>query len=77
MRRAAGPLIGVEYDVHDPDTLMPGRKTADSIVPIGYDDTGNCQVDVFSPDLDGKTMLWNPDALVEFEQQGIISEYKS
>lgn len=70
------PIIGQAYTVLDPDALLSGEHEPDVIVPIGYDDLGNCQVDVYGsgPMLDDgpKTMLWNDDALAEHYDDCVI-----
>lgn len=55
------PKIGVEYDVQDDIGVTGVEGRPESLVPIGYDSTGNLQVDAYGfkyPD-DGKVLLWS------------------
>lgn len=57
------PVMGQEYTVLEPDEFL--SSSVNTAVPIGYDDLGNLQVDVFGEKWSGKTMLWSEQAFVE------------
>jgi hypothetical protein len=64
------PLIGQEYTVSEYDTPI---MDADSVVPVGYDDFGNLQVEQFADD-ESRVVLYNDDEFVRAVDDGDIVE---
>lgn len=66
------PKIGQEYDVVDPDEMFVGKS--DSVVPIGYTDTGNLVVDHYTVEDDCRTVPWQPGAFEQFIGNEVLVE---
>lgn len=72
------PKIGVEYDVVREITVASVDPNPDSLVPIGYDDTGNMVVDAFGDGYeDGKRQLWSESGFCEMIEDDKIEEHKA